>query len=204
MALPGSLESHRAVGGGLLANHTASDPSGVAGMLRNQWLASVRITGWNGSESPVGLRRNTQPGGLARPVRPRPAGPPLGAHRHARASASRSSLRSGCRPQRVGPNPSRQTPPRLPGSPVMTKPPTRRTPKAKPSASRLPLASLLDKPARRKVAADRPVAQPTGRGKERSVVYLESSLPCSTDWHGIGICSTPPYELACARLYMVA
>lgn len=67
----------------------------------------------------------------------------------------------------------------------MTKPPTRRTPKAKPSASRLPLASPLDKPARRKVAADRPVAQPTGRGKERSVVYLESSLPCSTDWHGI-------------------
>jgi len=39
------------------------DPSGVAGMRRNQWLASVGITGWNGSESPAGLRRNTQIGG---------------------------------------------------------------------------------------------------------------------------------------------
>ena len=29
-------------------------------MRRNQWLASVGITGWNGSESPAGLRRNTQ------------------------------------------------------------------------------------------------------------------------------------------------
>ncbi len=29
-------------------------------MHRNQWLASVGITGWNGSESPAGLRRNTQ------------------------------------------------------------------------------------------------------------------------------------------------
>jgi transposase len=28
-------------------------------MRRNQWLASVGITGWNGSESPAGLRRNT-------------------------------------------------------------------------------------------------------------------------------------------------
>ncbi len=28
-------------------------------MHRNQWLASVGITGWNGSESPAGLRRNT-------------------------------------------------------------------------------------------------------------------------------------------------
>jgi hypothetical protein len=35
-------------------------PSGVAGMRRNQWLASVGITGWNASESPAGLRRNTQ------------------------------------------------------------------------------------------------------------------------------------------------
>ena len=35
-------------------------PSGVAGMRRNHWLASVGITGWNGSESPAGLRRNTQ------------------------------------------------------------------------------------------------------------------------------------------------
>jgi hypothetical protein len=60
MALPGSLESHRAVGGGLLANRAAPDPSGVAGMRRNHWLASVGITGWDGSESPAGLRRNTQ------------------------------------------------------------------------------------------------------------------------------------------------
>jgi len=28
-------------------------------MRRNQWLASVGITGWDGSESPAGLRRNT-------------------------------------------------------------------------------------------------------------------------------------------------
>lgn len=34
-------------------------PSGVAGMRRNHWLASVGITGWNASESPAGLRRNT-------------------------------------------------------------------------------------------------------------------------------------------------
>jgi hypothetical protein len=30
-------------------------------MRRNHWLASVGITGWNASESPAGLRRNTQP-----------------------------------------------------------------------------------------------------------------------------------------------
>jgi transposase len=35
-------------------------PSGVAGIRRNHWLASVGITGWNESESPAGLRRNTQ------------------------------------------------------------------------------------------------------------------------------------------------
>jgi hypothetical protein len=29
-------------------------------MRRNHWLASVGITGWNASESPAGLRRNTQ------------------------------------------------------------------------------------------------------------------------------------------------
>ena len=40
-------------------------PSGVAGMHRNQWLASVGITGWNASESPAGLRWNTQPTRLA-------------------------------------------------------------------------------------------------------------------------------------------
>ena len=31
-------------------------------MRRNHWLASVGITGWNASESPAGLRRNTQAG----------------------------------------------------------------------------------------------------------------------------------------------
>ena len=31
-------------------------------MRRNQWLASVGINGWNGSESPAGLRRNTHHG----------------------------------------------------------------------------------------------------------------------------------------------
>jgi hypothetical protein len=34
-------------------------PSGVAGMRRNQWLASVGITGWKKSKSPAALRRNT-------------------------------------------------------------------------------------------------------------------------------------------------
>jgi hypothetical protein len=29
-------------------------------MRRNQWLASVGITGWNQSECPAGMRRNTQ------------------------------------------------------------------------------------------------------------------------------------------------
>jgi len=35
-------------------------PSRVAGKRRNQWLASVGITGWNASESPAGSRRITQ------------------------------------------------------------------------------------------------------------------------------------------------
>ena len=35
-------------------------PSRVAGIDRNQWLAWPGITGWNGSESVAGLRRNTQ------------------------------------------------------------------------------------------------------------------------------------------------
>src|SRR3954467_4332398 len=33
--------------------------SGVAGMPRNGWLASVGITGWFASECPAGMRRNT-------------------------------------------------------------------------------------------------------------------------------------------------
>ncbi len=36
-------------------------PSGVAGIDRNHRLACVGITGWNGSESPAGMRRNTHP-----------------------------------------------------------------------------------------------------------------------------------------------
>ena len=40
-------------------------PSGVAGIRRNQWLASVGIIGWKGLESPAGLRRNTHVGGVA-------------------------------------------------------------------------------------------------------------------------------------------
>src|SRR4051794_38385834 len=38
--------------------------SGVAGMPRNGWLASVGITGWDQSECPAGMRRNTQVIGL--------------------------------------------------------------------------------------------------------------------------------------------
>ena len=48
------------------------DPLRVAGMHRNQWLASVGITGWNGSESPADLRRNTQRA-LTRYLADRPA-----------------------------------------------------------------------------------------------------------------------------------
>ena len=45
--------------GRLLANRTASPFSGVAGMPRNQGLASVGITGCFASEGPAGIRRNT-------------------------------------------------------------------------------------------------------------------------------------------------
>ena len=45
--------------GRLLANRTASPFSGVAGMPRNQGLASFGITGCFASEGPAGIRRNT-------------------------------------------------------------------------------------------------------------------------------------------------
>jgi hypothetical protein len=46
--------------GRLLANRTASPFSGVAGMPRNQGLASVGITGCFASESPAALRRKAR------------------------------------------------------------------------------------------------------------------------------------------------
>jgi hypothetical protein len=48
--------------GRLLANRTASPFSGVAGMPRNQGLASFGITGCFASEGPAGIRRNTHAG----------------------------------------------------------------------------------------------------------------------------------------------
>jgi hypothetical protein len=48
--------------GRLLANRTASPFSGVAGMPRNQGLASFGITGCFASEGPAGIRRNTHCG----------------------------------------------------------------------------------------------------------------------------------------------
>ena len=59
MAFSKSRERHRAVGGRLLANDAANPYSGVAGMPRNWWLASVGIPGWFASESLAGIRRNT-------------------------------------------------------------------------------------------------------------------------------------------------
>jgi hypothetical protein len=38
---------------------TPTPYSGVAGMPRNRWLASVGITGWFTSECPAGIRRST-------------------------------------------------------------------------------------------------------------------------------------------------
>ena len=62
MALPGSLGITVPSVDDCSRTAPPPAPSGVAGMDRNQWLACVGITGWNGSVSPAALRRNTHSG----------------------------------------------------------------------------------------------------------------------------------------------
>ena len=59
-------------------------------------------------------------GSLARPVRPRAPRPPVGPHRHPRRRPSRSPPERRCSHQCARPAGSRQAPPRLPGSALVT------------------------------------------------------------------------------------
>src|ERR1700678_4161858 len=56
---------------------TPTPYSGVAGMPRNRWLASVGIAGWFASECPAGIRRITQVITLDALCREVPPGGPL-------------------------------------------------------------------------------------------------------------------------------